>query len=93
MQATSTTKRWIVTGRVQGVGFRAATRAKARSLGIESGWARNLPDGSVEVCARGPGSSLAALERWLGEGPPLASVAAVRSYDSDATPPARFLID
>ena len=42
-----------VTGRVQGVGFRWWTRARALELGL-SGWARNLDDGRVEVVAEGP---------------------------------------
>jgi acylphosphatase len=70
------TVRFLVTGRVQGVFFRASTRAEALRLGI-AGVARNLDDGRVEVVAIGPDIALAALERWLQRGPPAARVADV----------------
>jgi len=68
--------RFIVGGRVQGVWFRAATREQALQLGV-SGYAKNLPDGRVEVLASGSDDAIAALERWLWQGPPLAKVEAV----------------
>lgn len=74
--AAETAARFLVAGRVQGVGFRAATRAQASALGL-SGQARNLPDGRVEVLAAGPAAALADLERWLHRGPLLARVEAV----------------
>jgi acylphosphatase len=58
----------IVTGRVQGVYFRASTRDRADSLDL-SGWVRNRPDGSVEVLAEGPEGSLRDLLTFLGQGP------------------------
>ncbi|WP_126971464.1 acylphosphatase [Xanthomonas sp. BRIP62411] len=67
---------FIVTGVVQGVWFRAATRERAVALGLR-GHARNLPDGSVEVVAAGTDAALDALETWLWQGPPAARVAAV----------------
>ena len=67
------TVRFVVSGRVQGVFFRASTRAEALRLGL-GGSARNLPDGRVEVIAIGPEESLSALERWLWQGPPAARV-------------------
>jgi acylphosphatase len=70
------TARFIVTGHVQGVFYRASTRTQATSLGLE-GHAKNLPDGSVEVLASGPDAALAALQRWLQHGPPAARVASV----------------
>ncbi|HHH36859.1 MAG TPA: acylphosphatase [Gammaproteobacteria bacterium] len=73
-------RRYYVSGRVQGVFFRDSTRREARALGL-SGWARNLPDGRVEVLACGPPQALAALERWLWEGPPLAEVTGVVAED------------
>lgn len=76
------TARFIVTGRVQGVGFRAASRAQALRLGL-SGHARNLADGSVEVVATGDDVRLAALERWLQVGPVLARVDAVSRYHAE----------
>ena len=68
-----TQARFIVTGRVQGVGFRAATRNQAIRLGL-TGIARNLADGSVEVLAIGEAAALDALAAWLQRGPPLAQV-------------------
>lgn len=76
-----------VTGRVQGVSFRASARDRALSLGL-AGHARNLADGSVEVLARGGAEALAALEIWLWEGPPAARVEAVLAEDVDEDPPA-----
>ena len=69
--------RFLVTGRVQGVFFRASTREQARRLGLR-GHARNLPDGSVEVVAVGSADALESLAAWLRQGPPLAQVAAVQ---------------
>lgn len=68
--------RFIVTGRVQGVCFRASTRNEALRLGL-TGHAKNLADGSVEVVACGTDDALAALEAWLQHGPPSARVDAV----------------
>jgi len=62
-----------ITGRVQGVGYRASARHEARRLGL-SGIARNLPDGSVEVLVEADAHALAALERWCRRGPAFASV-------------------
>jgi acylphosphatase len=75
--------RFIVTGKVQGVRFRAATRDEALRLGL-AGHARNLADGGVEVLAVGDGEAIAALQRWLHRGPPLARVAGVARFDADA---------
>lgn len=66
-----------VEGRVQGVFFRTTTQEQARALGLR-GYARNLPDGSVEVYACGEPQALEALSAWLHEGPPHARVTAVR---------------
>ena len=63
--------RLIVRGRVQGVGFRYATVEQGRRLGLD-GWARNLPDGSVEVVAAGPPDALDRLAEWCRNGPPSA---------------------
>jgi len=65
--------RCYVSGRVQGVFFRASTRDRARQLGLV-GRVCNLPDGRVEVIASGPEAALAALRSWLREGPPQAVV-------------------
>jgi len=63
----------LVSGRVQGVFFRARTRDRAHALGV-AGWVRNLPDGRVEIVAEGPQSAVDALVTWAAEGPPAAQV-------------------
>lgn len=68
--------RFLVSGRVQGVFYRASAQKQARALGL-SGYARNLPDGRVEVLARGLVAQVESLERWLRKGPPLARVDAL----------------
>ena len=65
--------RCIVSGRVQGVFFRATAQRKALELKI-SGWVRNLPDGSVEVLACGDEANVKKLQDWLWQGPPHARV-------------------
>jgi acylphosphatase len=65
--------RFLVSGRVQGVFFRASTRAEGLRLGLR-GHARNLADGRVEVVACGAAGSLDELARWLRRGPPAARV-------------------
>jgi len=87
--------RFRVTGKVQGVWFRAATRERAQALGLR-GHARNLDDGAVEVLAYGADDALAALAAWLERGPPLARVDAVERMaplegaDADGTEPDGF---
>lgn len=65
--------KFSISGRVQGVGFRAATRRRARQLGL-TGWVKNEPDGTVKVVAEGPEEKLDQLKNWLEEGTPLAAV-------------------
>jgi acylphosphatase len=62
-----------VRGRVQGVFFRAETRERARSLGVD-GWVTNAPDGSVEAVLEGDRERVESLVRWCGRGPSLAEV-------------------
>ncbi|HET7305880.1 MAG TPA: acylphosphatase [Segeticoccus sp.] len=62
----------FVRGRVQGVGFRWWTRARALELGL-TGHARNMTDGRVEVCAQGDRDAVCRLERLLSEQPSTAS--------------------
>ena len=66
----------MVAGRVQGVCYRASTRARAETLGI-TGHARNLADGRVEVLACGQREAVEALCRWLWQGSPASHVSAV----------------
>ncbi len=68
--------RAVVSGRVQGVGFRFSTQQEARQLGL-GGWIRNRPDGTVEVEAEGDEASLQRLLTFLHKGPRGANVASV----------------
>ena len=65
--------RFLVSGKVQGVWFRAAAREQAQRLGLR-GHARNLPDGSVEVLAAGADDAIETFARWLQHGPQHARV-------------------
>lgn len=69
-------RRWLVRGRVQGVGFRHATRREALRLGLR-GWVRNRTDGAVEALAIGNEAQLDAMDRWLRRGPPGSHVSTV----------------
>ena len=68
--------RAIVSGRVQGVAYRASTCTEANRLGVV-GWVKNRDDGSVELEAEGPDDMVAALISWCHQGPPAALVARV----------------
>lgn len=68
--------RCFISGRVQGVWFRASTQKVAQDLGL-TGWARNLSDGRVEVVACGTLDKIQELHQWLHTGPELAEVAEV----------------
>ena len=83
--------RFWVSGRVQGVAYRAHTRHQALALGL-TGYARNLPDGRVEVLAMGAPAALDALERWLRQGPPAARVASVQRENAEIVHTAGFEI-
>jgi acylphosphatase len=75
--------RFLVSGKVQGVFFRASTRERALRLGLR-GHARNLPDGRVEVVAVGTEAAMDALADWLRQGPPDARVDGVERAACDA---------
>jgi len=75
--------RFLVSGRVQGVFFRASARDEALRLGL-NGYARNLADGRVEVVAGGSDEALRELEQWLWQGPPAARVDDVARSEWDA---------
>lgn len=62
-----------VSGRVQGVYYRATASQEARRLGLQ-GWVRNLADGRVEAVAEGPRGNVEDFVRWCHEGPPHARV-------------------
>lgn len=72
--------RAIVSGRVQGVWYRAHTREKAQELGVV-GYVRNLPDGTVEIVARGNSAQVEALLDWARTGPPMSAVHGVEAED------------
>ena len=78
-----------VSGRVQGVFFRASTRNVAVSLDLR-GHAVNLADGAVEVRACGNAAAIDKLAAWLHEGPPKATVTSVEELPAECTSPARF---
>ena len=70
------TIRYLISGRVQGVGFRYFVVRRAGALGL-TGWTRNLPDGRVEVVAKGEADDLGQLETALRSGPRSAHVSTV----------------
>jgi acylphosphatase len=78
-------RRYMVRGRVQGVGFRWFVEREAHILGI-AGWVRNNHDGSVEILAQGTGDQLSGLHSRLREGPRAARVDSVEVSDESPTP-------
>ena len=82
--AASRLVRLLISGRVQGVWFRASTREVATGLGLR-GWVRNLPDGRVEVIAQGTDSQAESLIEWCREGPPGSRVARVEVFEVEPT--------
>ena len=77
-------KRIVLTGRVQGVGFRYALADEARSRGL-SGWVRNRRDGSVEAVICGPAAEVAALAAWARRGPPAARVESIEIEEAQGS--------
>ena len=80
---TTTARHLIVTGVVQGVGFRDALCRQATEANID-GWVRNRRDGSVEAVLRGEASAVEAVSEWARRGPAAAIVSAVRQRDATA---------
>jgi acylphosphatase len=68
-----TIRHFLVTGRVQGVGFRYATASKANALNL-SGWVKNLASGEVETIVQGETNNVEEFESWLWAGPKYARV-------------------
>jgi len=73
MRPAMSTFRYRITGRVQGVGYRYFALTEAQALGV-AGYAKNLPDGSVEVVAEGSAEAVQAFEERLREGPAFSRV-------------------
>lgn len=78
-------RRVLVSGLVQGVGFRFSTVRAAERLGV-AGWARNLADGRVEVHAQGVPAAVASLVEWLHRGPPGAAVSGLHEEPAPVEP-------
>ncbi len=78
-------RQFTVSGKVQGVWFRAGTREQALLLGL-SGYAVNLADGRVEVQAQGAAEAVARLEQWLWQGPVLAKVGNIEVIEMTTMP-------
>jgi acylphosphatase len=74
-------RRYIVRGRVQGVGFRWFVEREARTLGL-TGWVRNNEDSTVELLAAGDAEKLASLKARLEEGPRASRVDAVDEFEA-----------
>lgn len=64
---------YFISGKVQGVWFRAGTKEQADQLGV-TGWVRNLPDNRVEVLACGEQEKMVVLQEWLKIGPKFAQI-------------------
>ena len=75
-------KRFVVRGRVQGVGFRWFVQHAAASLGI-AGWVRNCGDGSVEIMAAGGAENINRLRGRLWQGPSYSRIDAVEEFDGE----------
>ena len=75
-------RRFVIDGRVQGVGFRWFTKDAAMEEGV-TGWVRNLPDGRVEALVEGDAEAVTRIERALHTGPPGARVATVNAMTEE----------
>jgi len=85
-------RRYLISGRVQGVFYRASAQRYAQSLEL-SGWVRNRRDGRVELLACGEASVVAELEKWLEIGPEYAKVTNIEIIrENPSTIPAAFSV-
>ena len=84
-------KRVLVTGRVQGVFYRDTCRRVAAEQGV-AGWARNLPDGRVEIVVEGPDAQVDRVVDWAREGTSWAEVTDVEVIDEEPTGEESFRI-
>ncbi len=76
------TRRYLISGRVQGVGFRWFVEREARAIGVR-GWVRNTDSGTVEVLAAGTGEQLSRLRKSLEQGPRAARIDEVQEFEED----------
>lgn len=88
MESRQAVRGWV-SGRVQGVAYRASFKREAERLGV-SGWVRNLPDGRVEFLASGTGAAVEELLGWARGGPAFARVDELHSERSDESVPDGF---
>jgi acylphosphatase len=84
-------RRVLVSGRVQGVFFRASLAEEAERLGV-AGSARNLPDGRVAAVFEGPPAAVAAIVAWCHEGPPRARVTRVEVTEEQVSGEVGFYV-
>lgn len=86
------TRRYLVTGRVQGVGFRWFVEKEARAIGV-GGWVRNNDNGSVEILASGSEEQLTRLRKSLQAGPRAARVDEVQEFEEQEVNEPAFRIE
>jgi acylphosphatase len=91
MSRTADARRWFISGRVQGVGYRYFAQRAASALGL-SGYARNLDDGRVEVYAVGPVKKLDELAGALRQGPRWSDVRGVEEQEAEIRDYGSFVI-
>jgi len=82
-------RRFVISGRVQGVGYRAFAQHAAREIGV-TGWARNLDDGDVEVHANGSPQQLDDFEGRLRQGPRFSGVRSVTAEEAPVSTVGEF---
>ena len=80
-----------ITGKVQGVFFRAETKKKADELKL-SGWVKNCSDGTVEIFAQGDDAKLNEFEKWCKKGPPMARVYGIQAKPQEPSDFSKFEI-
>ena len=81
----------LITGKVQGVFYRQATKEQALLRGL-TGWVKNLPDGGVEAKIFGDEAQVATMLEWLTVGPPRAEVSEFKVFDIEIEPYSSFEI-
>lgn len=86
MPSSTIQRRLLISGRVQGVGFRASTVRAASAYPALRGFVRNLPDGRVEAVFAGSESEVLEMVRWCHQGPPSARVSQVEIFEEPVSP-------